>query len=325
MAFLADMDDPYITMEDDYIESVWHLMDDFFKKDLVYQGAKILPYCPRCGTGLASHEVAQGYKNIKTTTVTVRFKLKDKDEYFLAWTTTPWTLPSNVALTVHPDLEYVKVNYKDAIYYVAQALADKIFGEDEYEVLESMKGKDLEYIEYEQLLPFLETNKNAFFVTTADYVTVEDGTGIVHSAPAFGEDDYQTGRRYDLAMFNPVDDEGKFIDTPWKGQFVMDADANIIEYLYEHGLLFSRQRMEHNYPHCWRCNTPLIYYSKPSWYIEVTKYKDLMIENNNKVNWYPSYVGEKRFGNWLENLNEFSGLEFIPFTLLGNSITDLEM
>lgn len=305
MAFLADMDNPYITLENDYIETVWHLLDNFNKQGLIYEGAKILPYCPRCGTGLASHEVAQGYKNIKTTTATVKFKLKDKDEYFLAWTTTPWTLPSNVALTVNPEVDYVKVKFKDEVYYSAKALAGKLFGE-EYEVLEEMKGKDLEHIEYEQLLPFVKVDKKAFFVTCADYVTVEDGTGIVHTAPAFGEDDYQTGRRYDLPLINPVDEEGKFTDTPWKGQFVMDADHEILHYLYDNGILFSKQKVEHNYPHCWRCSTPLIYYSKPSWYIEVTKKKDLMIANNNSVNWYPDYVGEKRFGNWLENLNDWA-------------------
>ena len=306
MAFLADMENPYITLDNDYIETSWHLLDDFFKKGLVYEGAKILPYCPRCGTGLASHEVAQGYKNIKSETATVKFKLKDKDEYFLAWTTTPWTLPSNVALTVNPEVDYVKVNFKDEIFYCAKALADKLFGEGEFEVLETMKGKDLEYIEYEQLLPFVKVDKKAFFVTCADYVTVEDGTGIVHSAPAFGEDDYQTGRKYDLPLVNPVNEEGKFSQTPWEGKFVMDADHEIIHYLRDNNKLFAKQKMEHNYPHCWRCSTPLIYYSKPSWYIEVTKYKDKLIENNNSVNWYPDFVGEKRFGNWLENLNDWA-------------------
>ena len=306
MAFLADMDDPYITLDNNYIETVWHLLDHFYKDGLVYEGAKILPYCPRCGTGLASHEVAQGYKNIKTTTATVGFKLKDKDEYFLAWTTTPWTLASNVSLTVNPDVCYVRVEFKEEIYYCAKALADKIFGEGEYKILDEMKGKDLEYVEYDQLLPFIKPSKKAFFVTCADYVTVEDGTGIVHTAPAFGEDDYQTGRRYDLPLINPVDEEGKYIDTPWKGMRVMDADPEVLKYLRDEGLLFSKQKMEHNYPHCWRCGTPLIYYSKPSWYIEVTKKKDLLIKNNNSVNWYPDYVGEKRFGNWLENLNDWA-------------------
>ncbi|MDO4778976.1 MAG: isoleucine--tRNA ligase [Tissierellia bacterium] len=305
MAFLADMDNPYITLDNNYIETSWHLLDDFFKKGLIYEGAKILPYCPRCGTGLASHEVAQGYKNIKSETAVAKFKLKGKEEYFLAWTTTPWTLPSNVALTVGPDIDYVKVRFNEEIFYLAEKLVDTVLGEG-YEVLERFKGKDLEYIEYEQLLPFLEVDKKAFYVTVADYVTVEDGTGIVHSAPAFGEDDYQTGRKYDLPLVNPVNEEGKFSDTPWKGQFVMDADHEIIHYLRENNKLFSKQKMEHNYPHCWRCNTPLIYYSKPSWYIEVTKHKDKLIENNKGVNWYPAFTGEKRFGNWLENLNDWA-------------------
>ena len=308
VAFLVDMDNPYTTLDNNYIETVWHLMDDFNKKGLLYEGAKILPYCPRCGTGLASHEVAQGYKMIKSQTVIVKFKLKDKEnEYFLAWTTTPWTLPSNVALTVGPDIDYVKVKQGDSYYYLAKVLADKVLSDKgEYEILEEMKGRDLEYIEYEQLLPFISVDKKAFFVTLADYVSTEDGTGIVHSAPAFGEDDYQTGRVYDLPIVNPVDEEGKFVETPWKGREVMDADLDIIIYLGQEDKVYSKQRMEHNYPHCWRCGTPLIYYSKPSWYLEVTKYRDLMVENNNTVNWYPKSTGEKRFGNWLENLKDWA-------------------
>ena len=307
MAYEIDMDNPYITLENDYIESVWWILDKFFKEGLIYEGHKILPYCSRCGTGLASHEVAQGYAEIKTDTVVVKFKLKDKDEYFLVWTTTPWTLPSNVCLTVNPEEIYLKVKQNDEIYYVVKALADKVLKED-YEVIEEYKGKDLEYIEYEQLIPFVKVkeNKKAFFVTVADYVTTEDGTGIVHTAPAFGEDDYNTGVRYNLPVLQPVDDEGKFTDTIWKGKFVMDADPDIIQWLRENGKLYRKQRMEHNYPHCWRCNTPLLYYAKPSWYIEITKLKDQLVENNNGVNWYPDYVGEKRFGNWLENLNDWA-------------------
>ncbi|EFI42149.1 isoleucine--tRNA ligase [Peptoniphilus sp. oral taxon 386] len=305
MAYLIDLDHPYITLENDYIESVWYILNKMFEDGLIYEGHKILPYCPRCGTGLASHEVAQGYEEIKTETVIAKFKLANKDEYFLAWTTTPWTLPSNVALTVNADVDYIKVKYEDVIYYVAKDLASKIF-DKEYEILETMKGKELEFVEYEQLIPFLTTNKKAFFVTCADYVTTEDGTGIVHTAPAFGEDDYQTGRRYDLPVLNPVDEEGKFTETPWKGQFVMDADHEVIHYLYDNDKLFKKQKFLHNYPHCWRCHTPLIYYAHPSWYIEVTKFKDKLIENNNDVNWFPEFVGEKRFGNWLENLNDWA-------------------
>lgn len=306
MAFLADMDNPYITLDNNYIETVWHLLDDFNKKGLLYEGAKILPYCPRCGTGLASHEVAQGYKMIKSQTATVKFKKKDtENEYFLAWTTTPWTLPSNVALTVGADIDYVKVKQNNEYYYVAKNLADKVLEKD-YEVVGEMKGKDLEYQEYEQLLPFIEVKKKAFFVTTADYVSTEDGTGIVHTAPSFGEDDYQTGLRYNLPLVNPVDEEGKFTQTPWKGRNVMDADLDIIIYLGEQNKLYSKQKMEHNYPHCWRCGTPLIYYSKPSWYLAVTKVKDKMVENNNGVNWFPASTGEKRFGNWLENVKDWA-------------------
>lgn len=306
MAYLIDLDDPYVTLNNDYIESVWSLYNKMFKDGLIYEGHKILPYCPRCGTGLASHEVAQGYEEIKTETVTAKFKRKDKEnEYFLAWTTTPWTLPSNVTLVVNPKVEYIRAKIHDEVYIVAKDLADRVF-EHEYEVLETMLGKDLEGIEYEQLLKFLHTDEKAFYVTTADYVTTEDGTGIVHTAPAFGEDDYQTGRRYGLPIFNPVDEEGKFTDTPWKGKFVIDADPDVIQYLKEHNLLFKKHKFDHNYPHCWRCHTPLIYYAHPSWYIEVTKFKEKLIENNNGVNWFPDYVGEKRFGNWLENLNDWA-------------------
>ena len=308
MGYLTDLDHPYITLENDYIESVWHILDKMFKDGLIYEGHKIVPYCPRCGTGLASHEVAQGYEEIKTTTATCKFKLKDKDnEYFLAWTTTPWTLPSNVALAVNPKVGYIKVKHSDGnIYYVAKPLAKQVFKDDEYEILEEMLGKDLEYIEYEQLLKFLEVDKKAFFVICADYVTTDDGTGIVHIAPAFGEDDYQTARGYDLPMLKPVDEDGKFTDTPWKGQFVIDADHDVLHYLIDNNLMFSKQKMLHNYPHCWRCHTPLIYYAHPSWYIEVTKFKNKLIENNNGVNWFPDFVGEKRFGNWLENLNDWA-------------------
>ena len=305
MAYFVDLDNPYITLDNDYIESVWWILDKFHKEGYIYEGHKILPYCPRCGTGLASHEVAQGYKEIKSNTVIAAFKRKDADEHFLVWTTTPWTLASNVALAVHPDVTYVKVKSQDNVFILAKSLADKVMGED-YEVMEEMKGKDLEYIEYEQLMPFVKADKKAFYVTVADYVTTEDGTGIVHIAPAFGEDDYQVGRRYDLPVLQPVAEDGKYTTTPWEGQFVMDADIDIIKWLYKEGKLFKKEKMEHNYPHCWRCSTPLLYYAKPSWYIEVTKLKDKLIENNNTVGWYPDYVGEKRFGNWLENVNDWA-------------------
>ena len=308
MGYLIDLDHPYITLENNYIESVWNILDKMYKDGLIYEGHKIVPYCPRCGTGLASHEVAQGYEEIKTTTATCKFKLKDREnEYFLAWTTTPWTLPSNVALAVNPKVEYVKVKYSDGnYYYLAKSLTKQVLKDEDYEVVETFLGKDLEYLEYEQLLTFLNPDKKAFYVICADYVTTEDGTGIVHIAPAFGEDDYQTARGYDLPMLKPVDEEGKFTDTPWKGQFVIDADHDVLHYLIDNDLLFSKQKVSHNYPHCWRCHTPLIYYAHPSWYIEVTKFKDKLIENNNGVNWFPDFVGEKRFGNWLENLNDWA-------------------
>lgn len=305
MAYLIDLDNPYITLNNDFIESEWWILDKFFKEGYIYEGHKILPYCSRCGTGLASHEVALGYKEIKTNTVTVKFKVKEKDEYFLVWTTTPWTLASNVALTVNPNETYQKVRHEGTVYYVEKNLAKTVL-EGEYEVLEEMPGKALEYIEYDQLMPFVKVDKKAFFVTVADYVTTEDGTGIVHTAPAFGEDDYNTGRRYGLPVPQPVDETGKYTTTPWQGMFVMDADVEIIKWLAAEDKLFKKQRMEHNYPHCWRCQTPLLYYSKPSWYIEMTKLKDQLVANNNTVNWFPSHVGEKRFGNWLENVNDWA-------------------
>ncbi len=306
MAYMIDLDNPYVTLENDYIESVWWILDKFFKEGYVYEGHKILPYCPRCGTGLASHEVAQGYEEIKSDTVIVKFKLKDKEnEYFLAWTTTPWTLPSNVCVTVNPKEIYLKVRQNDEIYYVGKVLANKVLGDD-FEVLEEFTGKELEFMEYEQLLPFIEVPGKAFYVTLGDYVTTDDGTGIVHSAPAFGEDDYNTGVKYGLPVIQPVSDEGKFTETPWKDTFVMDADKDIIIWLKENNKMYKKERVVHNYPHCWRCRTPLLYYAKPSWYIEMTKLKDKLIENNKTVNWYPDYVGEKRFGNWLENLNDWA-------------------
>ena len=304
MGQFIDLDNAYVTYKNEYIESVWYILNKFFEEDFIYEGHKILPYCTRCGTGLASHEVAQGYKEIDVDTVIVPFKLKDKDEYFLVWTTTPWTLVSNVALAVNPNVLYVKVKSKDNIFILAKDLLTKILSE--YEILEEFLGNTLENIEYIQLIPSLKVDKKAFFVTLADYVTTEDGTGIVHIAPAFGEDDYQVGLKYNLPVLNPVNDQGKYTDGFWKDMVVFDADIEIIKYLKENNKIFSKQKMKHNYPHCWRCNTPLLYYAKPSWYIKITKIKDLLIENNKNINWYPSYVGEKRFGNWLENLNDWA-------------------
>ena len=307
MGQFIDLEHPYITYDNNYIETEWWILKEFFNKGLIYDGLKILPYCPRCGTGLASHEVAQGYKEISVNTVTVPFKLKDEDAYLLVWTTTPWTLLANVAACVNPNEEYVKCNSKGYNFIVAKKLANKVLG-DEYEIVETYKGKDLEYKEYEQLLPILKVNKKAFYITCADYVTMEDGTGIVHIAPAFGQDDYEVGLKYDLPVLNPVDEQGKYTSGPWEGRFVLDTDLEIeiIKYLASNDKLFKKQKMEHNYPHCWRCGTPLLYYSKPSLYIKVTDFKDKIIEANKKVNWYPDYVGEKRFGNWLENMNDWA-------------------
>lgn len=307
MGQFIDMDDPYITLKNDYIETEWWILDKFFKEGYMYEGYKIMPYCSRCGTGLASHEVALGYAEIKTDTVIVPMKRKGmQNEYFLAWTTTPWTLISNVALTVHPDAVYVKVKSKDNIFYCAKSLAPSLF--DEYEIVDEMNGRELEYIEYEQLLPFVSVpqGKKAFFITCAEYVTTEDGTGIVHCAPAFGEEDYQTGLKYNLPVLQPVNESGLFTTTPWEGKFVIDADKEIIEYLKKEGKLFKKQRIAHNYPHCWRCKTPLLYYAKSSWYIKMSALKDILVESNNEVNWHPPFVGEKRFGNWLENVKDWA-------------------
>ena len=308
MGYLIDMDNPYITLDNNYIESVWWILDKFHKEGYIYEGHKILPYCSRCGTGLASHEVAQGYKEVKTNTLIAKFKRKDaENEYFLAWTTTPWTLASNVALAVSPTEVYVKVQQESEIYYLSKTLAPKVL-KGEYTVLEEIIGKDLEYIEYEQLMPFVKPDKKAFFVVLGDYVTTEDGTGIVHTAPAFGEDDYNVGRKYGLPVVQPVGEDGKYIGTIWDGRFVMEEglDVDIIKWLAAENKLYSKEKMDHNYPHCWRCQTPLLYYAKPSYYIEMTKLKDQLVSNNNTVNWFPDYVGEKRFGNWLENVNDWA-------------------
>ncbi len=308
MGYLIDLDNPYITLNNDYIESEWWILDKMFKDGLIYEGHKILPYCPRCGTGLASHEVAQGYKMVKTNTLIAKFKKKGTDnEYFLAWTTTPWTLAANVGLTVSPTETYIKAKQDDEIYYLSKTLAPKVLKEN-YEVLEEIIGKDLEYQEYEQLMPFVQTKDKAFFVMLGDFVTTEDGTGIVHTAPAFGEDDYKVGKQYNMPVLNPVGDDGKYTDTIWKGRHVTDDElqVDIIKYLAKENKIYAKEKMEHNYPHCWRCQTPLIYYAKPSYYIEVTKFKEKLIENNNSVNWFPQFVGEKRFGNWLENLNDWA-------------------
>ena len=305
MGQFIDLKNRYITYDNNYIETEWWILKKFFDEGLFYEGSKILPYCPRCGTGLASHEVAQGYKEISVDTVIVPFKKKDEDVYFLVWTTTPWTLIANVALCVNPNEDYILVESMGYKFILAEKLASRVLG-NEYTVLKHYKGTDLEYMEYEQLIPELKVDKKAFFVTNDTYVTMEDGTGIVHIAPAFGADDANVGKKYNLPYVNPVGEDGKYTCGPWKGMLVFDADLEVIKYLKANDKLFKKQKIVHNYPHCWRCKSPLIYYSKPSFYLEVTKIKDTIIESNNKVNWYPSFVGEKRFGNWLENMNDWA-------------------
>ena len=303
-----DLENPYITYDNNYIETEWWILKKFFDEGMIYDGLKILPYCPRCGTGLASHEVAQGYKEVTVNTVTVPFKVKSMENtYLLIWTTTPWTLMANVAACVNPHEKYIKCLSKGYNFILAEKLANKVLGDD-YEVVEEYKGSDLEYLEYEQFMPFLKVKGKAFYVTCDEYVTMEDGTGIVHLAPVFGQDDYEVGVRYGLPLVNPVDEQGCYTEGPWKGRLVVDSELEleIIKYLAENDKLFRKQKMMHNYPHCWRCKTPLVYYSKPSLYIKVTAFKDKIIEANKKVNWYPDYVGEKRFGNWLENLNDWA-------------------
>ena len=310
VGFWADMDDPYVTYENNFIESEWWALKQIWDKGLLYKGHKIVPYCPRCGTPLSSHEVAQGYKDVKERSAIARFKVKEEDAYILAWTTTPWTLPSNVGLCINPKETYVKVKAEDGkIYYLAQALCDTVLGEGTYEVLKSYAGTDLEYKEYEPLFSFpsVELKKKAFFVTCDNYVTLSDGTGVVHIAPAFGEDDNRIGRKYDLPFLQLVNGKGEMTkETPWAGTFCKMADPMILEALKEKGLLFSAPRFEHSYPHCWRCDTPLIYYARESWFIKMTAVKEDLIRNNNTINWIPESIGKGRFGDWLENVQDWS-------------------
>jgi len=310
VGFWADMDDPYVTYENNFIESEWWALKQIWDKGLLYKGHKIVPYCPRCGTPLSSHEVAQGYKDVKERSAIARFKVKEEDAYILAWTTTPWTLPSNAGLCINPKETYVKVKAEDGmIYYLAQALCDTVLGEGTYEVLKSYAGTDLEYKEYEPLFSFpsVELKKKAFFVTCDNYVTLSDGTGVVHIAPAFGEDDNRIGRKYDLPFLQLVNGKGEMTkETPWAGTFCKMADPMILEALKEKGLLFSAPRFEHSYPHCWRCDTPLIYYARESWFIKMTAVKEDLIRNNNTINWIPESIGKGRFGDWLENVQDWS-------------------
>lgn len=306
IGFWADMNDPYVTYHDSYIESEWWALKQIWDKGLLYKGFKVVPYCPRCGTPLSSHEVAQGYKDVKERSAIVRFKKKDENVYFLAWTTTPWTLPSNVALCVNPDEDYVKVKQGDYTYILANALVETVLKED-YTVLETYKGKDLEGIEYEPLWGGLNVKSKAWFVVCDNYVTLTDGTGIVHIAPAFGEDDSRIGRNYDLPFVQLVDSQGNLTkETKWEGVFVKDADKLVLKDLDENGKLFDAPVFEHSYPHCWRCNTPLIYYARESWYIKMTAVKEDIIRNNNTINWIPESIGKGRFGDWLENIQDWA-------------------
>ena len=318
VGFWADMDDPYVTYHDDFIESEWWALKTIWDKGLLYKGFKIVPYCPRCGTPLSSHEVAQGYKDVKERSAVVRFKVKNEDAYILAWTTTPWTLPSNVALCVNPEESYAKVKAADGnVYYMAEALLDTVLGKlgseetKAYEILEKYTGKDLEYKEYEPLYEAAaklaeKQNKKGHYVTCDGYVTLSDGTGVVHIAPAFGEDDANVGRRYDLPFVQLVDSKGEMTeDAPAAGKFVKDADPIILVDLDERGLLYDAPKFEHSYPHCWRCDTPLIYYARESWFIKMTAVKEDLIRNNNTINWIPETIGKGRFGDWLENIQDW--------------------
>ncbi len=353
VGFWADMDNPYVTYHDSFIESEWWALKQIWDKGLLYKGYKIVPYCPRCGTPLSSHEVAQGYKDVKERSAIARFKVKGEDAYILAWTTTPWTLPSNVALCVNPTESYVKVTSGEYTYYMAEALLDTVLGEGNYEILEKYVGKDLEYKEYEPLFPFVELKKKAYYVVCDSYVTLTDGTGVVHIAPAFGEDDSNVGRKYDLPFLQLVDEKGEMTketpwagtfckkadplvlkdldergllfsapnfepflqlvdekgemtkETPWAGTFCKKADPLVLKDLDERGLLFSAPNFEHSYPHCWRCDTPLIYYARESWFIKMTAVKEDLIRNNNTINWIPESIGKGRFGDWLENVQDW--------------------
>ena len=308
VGFWADMKNPYVTYHNDYIESEWWALKEIWKKGLLYEGHKIVPYCPRCGTPLSSHEVAQGYKDVKERSAVVRFKVKGEDAYILAWTTTPWTLPSNVALCVNPDEDYVKVTSKGYTYYMAAALVDTVLGEGA-EVLEHYQGKDLEFKEYEPLFPYAEKrigNKKAYYVVCDTYVTLTDGTGVVHIAPAFGEDDSKVGHRYDLPFVQLVNEKGEMTEeTPWAGTFCKKADMAVLQALEDKDLLFDAPLFEHSYPHCWRCDTPLIYYARETWFIRMTAVKEDLIRNNNTINWIPESIGKGRFGDWLENVQDW--------------------
>jgi isoleucyl-tRNA synthetase len=308
IGYWIDMEHPYMTLSTDYVETEWWILKQYFDAGLIYEGHKVMPYCPRCGTPLASHEVAQGYEEETVDSIYVKLKVTGKEnEYLLVWTTTPWTLPSNVGVAVNPEHTYVRARRGNEVYYLVKERMGPVLGESA-EVLEEFTGKSMEYLEYEQLFPFVRPDGKAFFVTLADYVSTEDGSGLVHIAPAYGEDDFRVCREYGIPMFHLVDEQGRFVPavTDWAGMFVVDANPLITRRLRDEGKLFKTERMTHSYPHCWRCETPLMYYARKSWYIATTKYQDRLIEANRKVTWYPEHVGTGRMGNWLENLVDWS-------------------
>lgn len=304
IGFWVDMENPYVTYHDNYIESVWWALKQMWDKDLLYKGHKVIPYCSRCGTALSSHEVAQGYKDVKEATAFVKFKVKgEENKYILAWTTTPWTLPSNMALTINKAYTYVEVLNNGETYIVAKDLAPKVI-EGDYEIVKEFKGEELLGTEYEQLFKFETPKEKAFYVIHGDFVTLSDGTGIVHTAPAYGEDDNLVCKKHNIPLINLVDAEGKFVESvePWAGMFVKKADPKILEYMKENNMLYKSEKFTHSYPHCWRCNTPLLYYPKDSWFVRMTSLRDKLLENNNKINWYPDNIRTGRFGKFLENV-----------------------
>ena len=308
VGFWIDMENPYITLDNEYIESVWWSLKRLWEKGYLYKGYKVVPYCPRCGTALSAHEVAQGYKSVTEPSIFVKFKVKREDASFLAWTTTPWTLLSNVALAVHPDEPYLKIRYRDEILILAEERVARLFKGEEYEILDRFMGRELEGKEYEPLFTYEKPDKKAWYVICADFVTMDEGTGIVHIAPAFGEEDYEAGKEYDLPVIQLVKKDGTFDDKvePWKGMFVKDADPLIIEHLKERGLIFAVQDYTHDYPFCWRCDTPLLYYAMESWFIAVSKFRKQLLENNEAVEWYPSHVKHGRFGDFISEAKDWA-------------------
>jgi len=308
IGFWIDMDHPYITLKNEYVESVWWSLKQAWEKKLLYKGYKVVPYCPRCGTALSAHEIAQGYKIVEDPSLFVKFKLKKEDAYFLAWTTTPWTLISNVALAVHPDELYIKISYKGEKLILAEERAAVLLKNEKYEILDGFKGAELEKIEYEPLFKYVKPDKKAWYVVLADFVSMDEGTGIVHIAPAFGEDDYQVGKKYDLPVVQLVKTDGTFSDevSNWKGQFVKDADPNIIEHLKKRGLIEGVKQYKHEYPFCWRCSSPLLYYAMESWFIAMSKVQKKLMENNEQINWYPEHLKHGRFGDFIKDVKDWA-------------------